>query len=505
MADPLHFCETHNGPICQGVNGFKSVVNGFLGDGENTSAPPTTSNNDTPQATPPPAEVVTSAPETTTQAPPPLPPPPPPQLAPAVITASSPAETATVSSASRTSTVTDVIAPPPPPDLLSPPPQEPSTSTPTQSTSSTPLAALTSTSSRGSFIEVLPTRTPTAFSLISNPIIPSIFVSSGFTSVTVSPGTTALSPATETVTAQPLISPGTAQGAISDRTTEFPAALVGGVSGGVVAFIVVFALFWRYCLRKQYRSRHAQSVADEKGLDQTLDHFPAPPLNHGVTTHISKGSPFVEPDHARFSLAATEVSLDSNLEPLSPKPAIQQTVYRMSVPVPVEASSFRANSKEGSMRGSFSPPSSTHRQTILREPPARQGRESIDRLSTRPPRPGTDSYSRREDLPAQAEEAKETGESQQIQGSSSPGGEGPGWQRQYTLRTSPLHQNPFKDPAENEIPVESPTSMVFEIVNADTPPVRVTLKRLSEPQDEDFDNESLYPARVLEKEEQPKK
>lgn len=485
MADPARFCENREGIICDGVNGFKSIVQGFAGNGDKTSAPPTT------QPTPPPSEPVTSAPEAAGDDTPPPPPPPPPP-APETITTSSPPETVTVSVAPPASTVTSVI---PPPELVSSSSQEPITSIPPQLILPTPAAALTSTSTRGSFIESLPTRTATTLNPVNNPLVPSVFASSDFQSPVVGPVTTFPDPATAT----PLVSPGAAPGAITDRSTAFPAALVAGVSGGVIAFIFIFALLWRYYLRKQSQQRHGQSIADENGIIHAREDRHDPPSDRIVTTEIWSGSHPSKSDQTRFSWAATEVSLGTDLEPLSPKPVIQQTVHRMSVPVPVEASSFRNSSKEGSMRGSFSRPSSTNQQTMPRDASAPQGAESSSthRTSARLQVPGTDHPQKQHDLPSQVEETEEDGEPDLVPAPLQKNGEGTGLQRQYTLRTSPLHQNPFKDPVEEESPTGTPESLTFEIINADTSPPRSTTESEPGAQGEDHQKNPPSPLHVL--------
>ncbi|KAG6361237.1 hypothetical protein INS49_009461 [Diaporthe citri] len=490
MSDRPRFCENRDGIICDGVNGFKSIVQGFGPDGGKTSAPPTASGSVAPQPTPP------------SDGTPPPPPPPPPALE--TITTSSPPDIVTVSvtpPASTVTSVTSVTPPPSPPELVSSSSQEPIASIPPQLILPTPAAALTSTSSRGSFIESLPTRTATTLNPVNNPLLPSIFSSSDFQSPDVGPVTTFPSPATETVIATPLVSPGAAYGAIADRSTTFPAALVAGVSGGVLGFIFIFALLWRYYLRKQSQRRHAHSFADENGITHTRKDRHDPPSDRIVTTEIVRSDSHPsKSDQTRFSWAATEVSLGTGLEPLSPKPVIQQTVHRMSVPVPVEASSFRNSSKEGSMRGSFSRPTSTNQQTVPRDASAPQRAEgsSTHRSSARLQVPGTDHPQKQQDLPSQTEETEEDGEQDLVQAPLQNKGEGTGLQRRHTLRTSPLHQNPFKDAVEEESPTETPESLTFEIVNADTSPPRSTRESESGARGEERHESPPSPLHVLE-------
>lgn len=491
MADRPSFCENRDGIICDGVNGFKSIVQGFAGAGDKTSATPSIS--DVPQPTPPPPELVSSAPDVASDATPPPQAPPP---APVTVTSSSPPETVTVSVAPPESTVTSVI---PPPQAVSLPPQEPTTSIPPQLIVPTPLAALTSTSTRGSFIESLPTRTATTLNPVNNPLVPSIFASSDFQSPVVGPVTTFPFPATGTVIATPIVSPGATEGAIADRSTTFPTALVAGVSGGVIAFIFIFALLWRQCLRKQSQRHHANSDAEEKGITHAHDRpFGGAPGDRVVTTEIWTGSHPSRSDQTRFSWAATEVSLGTDLEPLSPKPVIQQTVHRMSVPVPVEASSFRNSSKEGSMRGSLSRSPSTNQQTVARDSSASQEAESTHRSSARLQVPGTDHPPKQQDFPTQLEATEEEREPDLVPAPLQKKGEGPGLQRQYTLRTSPLHQNPFRDPVEEESPNETPSSLTFEIVSVNSSPSRSTSKARSEAQERDGQEDPPSPMHVLE-------
>lgn len=489
-----NLCENRDGIICDGVNGFKSIVQGFTGEGDKTSAStsPTPSSSVAPQPTTPPPEPVASAPEVPSDDGPPPAPPPPPAV---TVTSSSPPETVTVSVAPPTSTSTSVL---PPPQLVSLPPQETTTSIPPQLILPTPAAALTSTSTRGSFIESLPTKTATTLNPVINPLVPSIFASSDFQSPVVGPVTTFPSPQTETAVATPLVSPGAAQGAITDRSTTFPTALVAGVSGGVIAFIFIFALLWRQCLRRQSQRRHADGVADEKGVSQTRDYNHDFGSDRVVTTEIWTGSHPSKPDQTRFSWAATEVSLGTDLEPLSPKPVIQQTVHRMSVPVPVEASSFRNSSKEGSMRGSFSRPTSTNQQEVAQDASAPQKRESTRRSSATLQVPGTDHPPKHQSLPTQSEAPEEDHEPDLVPAPLQKKGEGAGLQRQYTLRSSPLHQNPFRDPVEEESPTESPSSVTFEIVSADASLSRSTSKTRSETPEEDGHEGASSPIHVLE-------
>ncbi|KAI7779947.1 hypothetical protein LA080_000160 [Diaporthe eres] len=484
MSDRPGFCEDRGGIICDGVNGFKSIVQGFAGDDGKTSAPPTASDSGPAQATPPPPEPVTSAPDIASDATPPPPPPP----APETITTSSPPELVTVSVTPPASTITSVVS------LSS---QEPITNIPPQLILPTPAAALTSTSSRGSFIESLPTKTATTLNPVNNPLVPSIFASSDFQSSVVGPVTIFPSQPTDTVVATPLVSPAAEPGAIADRSTTFPAALVAGVSGGVIAFIFIFALLWRCYLRKQSHRQHARSVADERGIIHHQNGHHDPPSDRIVTTEIWSDSHPSKSDQTRFSWATTEVSLGTDLEPLSPKPVIQQTVHRMSVPVPVEASSFRNSSKEGSMRGSFSRPPSTNQQTVPRDASASQGTESIHRSSSQLQVPGTDHSQKQQSLPSQAEETEDDGEPDLVPAPLQKNGEGTGLQRQYTLRTSPLHQNPFKDPVEEESPTGTPESLTFEIVNADTSPPRSTRESESEVQGEEGQENPPSPLHVL--------
>lgn len=477
MADRPRFCENRDGIICDGINGFKSIVNGLGGDGDRTSAPPSASDSVAPQTTAPPPGLVTPGPVTEGEASPApldaLPPPPP--------------EIVTVSVTPPASTVTSVVPPPPP--------QETSTSTFSQLILPTPVL-LTSTSSRGSFIESLPTRTATTLNPINNPLVPSIFASSDFQSPIVGPVTAFPTPPTETVLATPLVSPGTEQGAIADRSTSFPAALVAGVSVGVIAFIFSFAMLWRYYLRRQSQRRQANSVADERGIVVTYDDQHDPPADRIVTTEIWATSQPSKSDQTRFSWAATEVSLGTDLEPLSPKPAIQQTVHRMSVPVPVEASSFHNSSKEGSMRGSLLRPSSTNQQTTPGDASAPRRTKSMHRSSARLQVPGTDHPPKQQDLPTQPEATEEDSESDLVPGPLQKKQDG-GLQRQYTLRTSPLHQNPFRDPVAEESPAGTLSSLTFEIVSANVSPPRSTPKRESEEQSSDGRESPDSPIHVL--------
>ncbi|KAL1852477.1 hypothetical protein Daus18300_012158 [Diaporthe australafricana] len=162
----------------------------------------------------------------------------------------------------------------------------------------------------------------------------------------------------------------------------------------------------------------------------------------------------------------------------------------MSVPVPVEASSFRTNSKEISLRGSLSPPSSTYQRVSLREAPTKQERDRKEVPSKNPQVPATHSSSKQQDITAQSEEAEKTREPKevsQVEGTE----EGPGLQRQYTLKTSPLHQNPFKDPGDEEVSPASPASLVFTIMNADNPQTRIIVNRESVWQGEDREESSI--------------
>lgn len=475
MSDRPGFCEDRDGIICDGVNGIKSIVEGFGAGGDRTSAPPTTSDSVTPQPTPPP--------------------PPPPAIE--TVTSSSPPEIVTVSVTPPASAATPAIPPPSPPQLLSSSSQEPVTNIPPQLILPTPAAALTSTSSRGSFIESLPTRTATTLNPVNNPLVPSIFASSDFQSPVGGPATVFPSPATETVVATPLVSPGAAQGAIGDKSTSFPAALVAGVSGGVIAFIFIFALLWRYYLRRQSQRVHTDRVADERGIAPIHDHHD-PPGDSVVTTEIWTGSRPSKSDQTRFSWAATEVSLGDDLEPLSPKPVIQQTVHRMSVPVPVEASSFRNSSKEGSMRGSSSRPLSTHQQAVARDASAPRETESTNRSSARLRVSGTHQPPKQKDLPTQSEATAENYELDMVPAPLQKTGEGVGLQRQYTLRTSPLHQNPFRDPVEEESPSVTPSSLTFEIISADASPPKSISEPGSEGQGRDSPDGPPSPIHVLE-------
>lgn len=217
-----------------------------------------------------------------------------------------------------------------------------------------------------------------------------------------------------------------------------------------------------------------------------------------MTTEMWTGSHPSKPDQTRFSWAATEVSLGTDLEPLSPKPVIQQTVHKMSVPVPVEASSFRSSSKEGSMRGSFSRPPSTNQQAVVRDASAPQGAESTHGSSSRLQVPGTDHPPKQQDLPTEPEATEEDHDPNLVPAPLQKQGDGGGLKRQYTLRSSPLHQNPFKDSVEEESPNGTPSSLTFEIVSADASLSRSTSKTQSEAQEGDGKEGPPSPIHVLE-------
>lgn len=270
----------------------------------------------------------------------------------------------------------------------------------------------------------------------------------------------------------------------------------------------MFALLWRYYLRKQSERRHANSIADEKGLVRTHDHDDPEgpyqrPADRIVTTEIWTGSKAPKSDQTRFSWAATEVSLGEDLEPLSPKPVIQQTVHRVSVPAPVEASSFRSGSKEGSLRGSVSRPPSALQQAVAREVTVAQGTDGKHRSSTRLQVPGADQSSQLKDLATQPEELEgdpvpDLSDFELVPAPlESKKEEGPGLKRQYTLRSSPLHQNPFRDPVEEEENTETPMSVTFEIVNTETPAPKSTSEDWHEIQMDERQEHSSSPIHVL--------
>ncbi|POS70917.1 hypothetical protein DHEL01_v210688 [Diaporthe helianthi] len=384
-----------------------------------------------------------------------------------------------------------------------PPHQQPTVGSLPQLILPTPVL-LTTTSSRGSFIISLPTRTAASINSAKTPLVPSILASTDDLSPTVGPATTVTPSPAESAMALP----GAAQGAISDRSVQFPALLVAGVLGCVVVFIFLFALLWRCYIRQQSQRRHANTFADEKGLARPHGHDNpggpyGRPADRTMTTEIWTGSKASKSDQNRFSRAVTEVLWDEELEPLSPKTVIQQTVHKVSVPAPVDASSFRNNSKESSPRGSVSRPLSALQQAVAREAAETQGSDGKHRSSARLSVPGTVHSPDSKDVSDQPGE---------LEGDPGPDlsdlelvpaplgktkGKGPGSKRIYTLRSSPLNQNPFRDPVEDEEATETPMSVTFEIVDIYTSPMNSTPGNESGAQGDEHQEHSSSPMRVL--------
>ncbi|KAG8169677.1 hypothetical protein KVR01_000422 [Diaporthe batatas] len=413
--------------------------------------------------------------------------------------------------------------------MASPAPQAPITSLPPQIIVPTAVPVLlTTTSPRGSFIESLPTRTATTVNPSNSPLVPGILASTDSGSGIVGPATTITSSPEGTAIALP----GAAQGgAISDKSPQFPTALIAGVSGGVIAFIFIFALLWRWYLRRQSARRQVDSMADEKGLVRTHDHDRRSgpfqrPADRIMTTKIWTGPKAFKSDQTRFSWAATEVSLGDDLEPLTPKPVIQQTVHRVSVPLPVEASSFRTSSKEGSVHSSVSQPKSSVQQAVVREVVIKQVGSGRHSSPTQLPVTGTDDSSQSKDVAIKPEELKVDPQPQELEGNPQPEElegdpvpslsdfdmetatlekeeeepEGPGLKRQYTLTSSPLHQNPFRDPVEEEEgggeETESPMFVTFEMVNTETPSPKGAPESEPDVQRDDGQERSSSPVHV---------
>lgn len=431
------FCQNDpNNLLCQGINGFKSVVSPFLpGNGLGGGA---TSTSDS--AALPTTPTLQGAASTTTQ---------------------------------DTVSTSPVIAQAPPPSL--------------------------------SFITSLPTVSSSSF-ITSLPTTPASVSDGGLTSTesaitvtetaTPSPVNGGQAVASQSTDGQASASP-SADGQASGQ--KFPVALVAGVGSSVVALIIAGIALWYFFLRKRLRRRSVLGYSETSSVNEIARRGTQSTFHPGMTfapsTSDTPGWQHKPPSIHTLTTVSPRPSFaetDNWPEPLSPRPVMQTTIQKMTVPNPVDASSFRIggpsrqSSFGGSGRSSITP-SSTYRQPVTRGPapdvaspvpdlPVELPATPRVTLSKKSGKPGAGfqvvpkrrsllnrfSFGKAEDR----QEMQEQRGLERTQSNSS-------LQRQYTVRKSPLAQNPFVDPgdaeADAEADVQEEIRSPLKIVNPDLP------------------------------------
>lgn len=202
-----------------------------------------------------------------------------------------------------------------------------------------------------------------------------------------------------------------------------PMALVIGIATALAVLVVGVALVWWFCLKKwRRRNRDKAKYSEDTGTTFSGNDW-QPQMTS--TWEIAVGKPldpqFRTVRNNRLSWQATPPSstrsptnvsphrsssdLESNLpEPLSPREVVQQTMQRVAVPRPVDASTLRP-----------------------RSPPKASALSAIRKFVSKGPAPGMESGTTLGTRPSDTTLT-----------------------RQYTVRKGPLAQNPFTDPADED-------------------------------------------------------
>lgn len=377
-----------------------------------------------------------------------------------------------------TSSLGASATPPPPPETVQPVPIT-STSTTTLLVTSTslvledptlapalPTALPTAGPGTGSdsFIQNLPTEAPSSSAQSGAPI-------------------TTLSPPVGVQTAPSSIQSETSSSQELGRQ-GLPAAVVAGVAATLATLVIVGIALWYSCLRKRNRRRSGgvgrgdRSSASEihrrvTQASTATDDLRSPVQRPPPSPVRRKPVPVWRDRSSSVHTSATSVpEREDSLaetggtgtwpEPLSPRPVMKQTIQRVNVPSPVDASSFYTPVLASQERGSSSGPASRRSTRSSRNPGPGSPASNMS-LSTRPSasgletpksplsrQPGTSvvglqPVSQRKSA---AGEAGAVGTEDVLSGREARTSKSGGTWRstQYTVRRSPLAQNPFVDP-----------------------------------------------------------
>lgn len=349
---------------------------------------------------------------------------------------------------------------------------------------------------------------PTSLSFITSlPTARSSFITSLPTDPATGPGTTVTETATPSSAngGQVAVTQSAGPQASGQSSGQkFPVALVAGVGSTIVALIVAGIALWYFFLRKRLRRRSLVRYSDASSVNEITRGGTRSTFHPGMTFAPSDSSRSPGWQHKppsihtlgtvspRPSLAET----DTWPEPLSPRPVMQTTILKMTVPHPVDASSFRLGGLN--RRSSLGPatPSSTYRQPVMRGPapgvpPAAAAasiptspvelpatptpRVVLTRLSGKLSSPAVNFQrvpNKRKSLlkrfsTSTPEEKHEMEEQPAAETAQSNGG----IERQYSVRKSPLAQNPFVDPgdAEADAHAQENRRSLLRVVNPDVP------------------------------------
>lgn len=374
-----------------------------------------------------------------------------------------------------------------PPGLVTlstgPPPQVPQASTTTEISTSTSVI-VTGISASQPFITNLPTA-PTS--------IPNALPTSTISDAVQSPSAAASASAEETAVA-PVVA----------QAQSFPTGLVVGLSVTLAVLVGSGIALWYFCLRKRPRQR---PVSDDSGEGASVTEIYRPSRNYRAAEQTKQvdsmdgagqfetayASPIQEVQQnlssrpeswqprpeSIFTMSDNRTSFEDTEsmfpEPLSPRPVVQQTVQRVSMPRPVEASSLKGGNQQGS-RGSSSESSNTYsvREVVVKRPAtalslksARSSTSAQARPGLKPVRESAKVLANLSSLAARkpvASDARSVASATSLEvpvgmlpetTSEEMGGPVNSSHIKYTLNRSPLAQNPFNDPADEEWPLQS--------------------------------------------------
>lgn len=466
-------CPDPDNIICEGINGLKSLITPLIpgvGDATSTSTT-TTSTSTTTTPTSDSATVTTPSGLPTSPAPQPV-----------------------AEPSSATATAPDTPPPPPTPQPIA------ETSTTTEIMTSTSVVVAGGGSSPQSFITDLPT---------------------AFTSIPGALPTSTVSPSTLSDISQPTPTPAASaspEGAapVVVQSQGFPTVLVVALSSTAALLAISGIALWYFCLRKRLRSRAAVDYGARDSVNEiyrateiyrssnkadSTDGTIRPSMVFGnapsTLQWAEQNRPMSWQPRAPsiHTLAESRNSFDdmeSNFpEPLSPRPVMQQTVQRVSVPRPVEASSFRSGSRGSSIGGSSDTSNSYNvRQVVLKgpapgvahsRPPSAYAQAKPKLTLVKVPGSGAVDLKSVNSRKPVASDAKNVTSATSVEvpvgliperPSSGQSDQTSVLQRHYTVRRSPLAQNPFTDPSDEDWqgPSEAHDSIIsptLRIVNPD--------------------------------------
>lgn len=358
------------------------------------------------------------------------------------------------------------------------PPQVPQLSTTTEISTSTSVV-VGGISVSQPFITDL----PTAFTSIPN-VLPSSTNSNGVQS----PAATA-SVSAEQTAVPPVVA----------QAQSFPTGLVVGLSVTVAVLVGTGVALWYFCLRKRSRSR---PVSDDSGEGASVTEIYRPsrkyrdtaqseqmdstdgagqfdvvydlPIQEVQQNRYSRPESWQPRPESIFTMSDNRTSFEDTEsmfpEPLSPRPVVQQTVQRVSMPRPVHASS-----RQDSL-GSTSETSNTYsvREVVVKRPAtalsiksARSSSSVQQRPGLKPVRESAKVLASLSSLAARKPVASDTksvasatslevpeGMIAERTGTETRGSTNSAYIK-YTLNRSPLAQNPFNDPSDEEWPLQS--------------------------------------------------